>query len=184
MEYRSKMELLGLPLIHVSTSKMVEGRFRRGVARGWIAVGDVALGVILAVGGVSIGAVSFGGAAVGILCVGGGALGFMALGGFSIGWLAIGGCAIGAEAALGGLAIAGKVALGGLAIAGQAAAGGEAHAPQVGDAAVRAYFDGHPFFRWGRELARHSRWLLILPILLPLALGWRKLTHRDPPPMG
>jgi hypothetical protein len=90
--------------------------------------------------------------------------------------------AIGAEAALGGLAIAGKIALGGLAIAGEAAAGGEAHAPQVGEAAVRAYFDGHPFFHWGQLAIRHARWALVLPLVLPIILLWRKLTRGEERP--
>ena len=51
-EYRTRATLLGLPLIHVALGgPSVEGRYRRGVARGWIAVGDFSQGVLLSVGG-------------------------------------------------------------------------------------------------------------------------------------
>lgn len=184
MEYRSKMELMGIPLVHVRFRGPGDSRHRPPAAKGWIAVGDIAMGVILAIGGAAVGTIAIGGAAAGVLSLGGGAFGFMALGGCSMGWWALGGLAIGAEAAIGGLALAGKVALGGLAIAGHSAVGGQAIAPQTGGEAVRAYFENHPFFHWGAALIRHSRWLLLLPILLPIVLGWRKLTHRDPSPMG
>ncbi len=45
MTMKSSIQLLGLPLVHVATGQLVDGRYRRGVARGWIAVGDVAFGV-------------------------------------------------------------------------------------------------------------------------------------------
>lgn len=181
MEYRSKMELLGLPLVHVRFRGPGDTRMWPPAAKGWIAAGDAAIGVLLAVGGGAVGTVAIGGVSAGILSLGGMALGFMALGGGAVGWWALGGLAIGAEAALGGLAIAGKIALGGLAIAGEAAAGGETHAPQVGEAAVRAYFDGHPFFHWGQLAAKHARWALVLPLVLPIILLWRRLTAGDPP---
>jgi hypothetical protein len=176
MEYRSKMEFLGLPLVHVRLRGPGESRMGPAPAKGWIAVGDAAFGVLFAAGGFACGGVSIGGASVGLLAFGGGSAGFMALGGLALGWWALGGFAVGAEAALGGLAIAGKVALGGLAIAGRAAAGGQAIAPQTGGEAVRAYFDNHPFFHWGQLLLRHCRWLMALPLLLPLIILWRKLT--------
>jgi hypothetical protein len=44
MTMKSSIQLLGLPLVHVTTGQLVDGRYRRGVARGWIAVGDVAFG--------------------------------------------------------------------------------------------------------------------------------------------
>src|SRR3990170_1514518 len=87
MDYRSKASLLGLPLIHVRTAEIVDGRVRRGVARGWVAVGDIAFGVVFSVGGVAWGGIS--------------------LGGLAIAW----------QGALGGVAIAKAYALGGLAIA-------------------------------------------------------------------
>ena len=36
MNYQSKAKLLGLPVIHVRTTEVVDGRVQRGIARGWI----------------------------------------------------------------------------------------------------------------------------------------------------
>jgi hypothetical protein len=51
MVYESRVRLLGLPLVHITTGRVEDGRYRRGIARGWIAVGDIAFGGLLAVGG-------------------------------------------------------------------------------------------------------------------------------------
>jgi hypothetical protein len=120
-EYRSKTEILGLPLLHIATGFDLEtGRMR--VAKGIIAIGNIALGV-LAFGGVSAGLISFGGLALG-LC---------ALGGVAIGLLSFGGCAIGILLAVGGGAV-GLVAIGGGAF-GYYAMGGGAGGVHVIDAA-------------------------------------------------
>jgi hypothetical protein len=93
IEYRSKITLLGLPLIHIATGFDDNGKKR--IARGVIAVGDIALGVF-AMGGAAIGGISVGGLSLGALAIGGLALGAVgALGGCAIGYSAIGGCAIG-----------------------------------------------------------------------------------------
>jgi hypothetical protein len=55
MEYRSRVSFLGLPVIHVAVGGAVAGVYRRGVATGWIAVGDVAFGVLFSCGGVAVG---------------------------------------------------------------------------------------------------------------------------------
>ncbi len=47
MEYESKASFQSLPLVHVSTCKVENGVFKKGVARGWIAVWDISFGVIL-----------------------------------------------------------------------------------------------------------------------------------------
>jgi hypothetical protein len=39
MKHQSNVRLLGLPLIHVATGKLVDGSFRRGMAKGWVAIG-------------------------------------------------------------------------------------------------------------------------------------------------
>lgn len=108
-EYRSRVMILGLPLVHIHTKR--SGRPR--VAKGIIAIGDIAIGLVaigaLALGGISIGAVS-----LGMLALGGLALGGMSLGGLAIGLIAIGGLAVG-QIAMGGLAL-GNLAIGGEAI--------------------------------------------------------------------
>jgi hypothetical protein len=122
MEYRSSVSLLGLPLVHVATGALVNGQYRRGVEMGWIAVGDIALGVLFACGGIAVGAISLGGAALGLLPMGGFALGLFAVGGLglgvvAVGVVAVGGAALAWYAAIGGLAVAHDYAIGGLALA-------------------------------------------------------------------
>jgi len=117
MEYRSKLTLLGLPLIHVSIGSLVDGTYRRGVATGWIALGDVAIGILFSCGALAVGGISIGGLSLGALSIGGLALGLASLGGLSIGAFALGGVALGWYAAAGGLAIAHDYAVGGAAFA-------------------------------------------------------------------
>ena len=91
--YRSKATLFGLPVVSIAFGP-AEGELR-GVARGVIALGDIAIG-FLAVGGVSCGIVAVGGAALGLFAIGGLAIGLLtALGGTAIGTAAMGGAAIG-----------------------------------------------------------------------------------------
>jgi hypothetical protein len=91
--YRSKATLFGLPVIHIALGP-AEGE-SRGIARGIIAIGDVAIG-FLALGGVACGIVAAGGAAIGLSVMGGLAIGLLtALGGTAIGAMAVGGAAIG-----------------------------------------------------------------------------------------
>src|SRR5260370_30830459 len=100
-EYRSKTTVFGWPLVHIATGiDPMTGRKR--IAKGIIAVGDMAIGV-LAFGGASIGVFSIGGAAIGLFSFGGLAIGLLiALGGGAIGTLAVGGGAIGFIAVGGG----------------------------------------------------------------------------------
>jgi serine/threonine-protein kinase len=134
-EYRSERTLWGLPLLHVARGKdPMTGR--RRVARGIVAIGDIAVGV-LAMGGWAFGVVTFGGIAVGLLSWGGLAVGLL---------LAIGGCAVGGLA-MGGLAVGG-VAIGGAAV-GYYAFGGNAWGIHPvgnngGDPVAREFFR-----RWG-----------------------------------
>ena len=91
--YRSRATLFGLPVVSVAFGPS-EGEIR-GVAKGIIAVGDIAIG-FLAVGGMSIGIVAVGGATLGLFALGGLAIGLLtALGGTAIGTAAVGGAAIG-----------------------------------------------------------------------------------------
>jgi|GEM_PF-6246171 len=122
--WRSRAHLWGVPLVCIATG-IDPSTGKKRVAKGIIAIGDVAVGLIalggvanglLAVGGVSFGAVTLGGVAFGMLfalggaaigtglSVGGGALGTLALGGAAIGLIAVGGGAVG-YAAAGGSAV-------------------------------------------------------------------------------
>jgi hypothetical protein len=117
-EYRSKETLFGWPLVHVATGIDPETG-RKRIARGIIAVGDVA-----------IGGVAVGGCALGGVAVGGCALGLVTLGGLSVALLlALGGAAISTGVAIGGGAI-GYYAFGGGAI-GPHALGGNWQDPEA-----------------------------------------------------
>jgi hypothetical protein len=46
MATESRLGLLGLPLVHIAVGRVENGRYGCGIARGWLAVGDVAFGVV------------------------------------------------------------------------------------------------------------------------------------------
>ncbi len=151
MNYKTKYEVYGLPLIHITFGKLVDGRYRRGVAKGWIAIGDISFGVILSVGAVAFGGIAIGGLAIGLLSLAGLAIGAFSWGGGAIGIVACGGGAIAWHAAFGGLAIAREYAEGGLAIANY-----------TNDQITRDYFENSRFFSVARFISGYSRWLLLL----------------------
>ena len=78
-EYKSKMTLFGLPLVHIHLS----GGYGSVVARGIIAIGDIAIGVI-SFGGVSVGVLSLGGVGIGVAALGGVAIGGFVAGGVRV----------------------------------------------------------------------------------------------------
>lgn len=84
-----------------------------GKAKGFVAVGDTAIGVI-ALGRLAVGVVALGSLAFGGIAIGGMALGLVAIAGVALGGLCLGGVGIGIVA-LAGMAM-GVVAYGGLAI--------------------------------------------------------------------
>ena len=106
-EYRSKWNVLGVPLIHINI-----GRGKK-VAKGIFAVGTIAYGVF-SFGGLSVGLFSFGLISIALLALGTIAVGGISMGAISIGYIALGALAIGVYA-LGGCAIAFNVAIGGMA---------------------------------------------------------------------
>lgn len=189
--YRSKFTAFGLPLVHVAFGGTDDGKCRRGVARGWIAIGDIAFGGVLAVGGVAVGLISVGGLALGGLALGGAAVGALAFGGGAIGGLAVGGGALGVWAvgglavgisAFGGAAIAWHAAEGGLAVAHHAAVGGFALALHANDASARGLFAEHSFFSVVQQLLPLAPWLplMALPAVgLALWFLW-KLRRQQP----
>jgi hypothetical protein len=152
--YRTDFEIWGLPLVDVRLGNVVNGQYRRGVAKGWIAIGDIALGPLFALGGVAVGGIAFGGLSLGALAVGGLAIGVSALGGAAVGIWAIGGAAIALKIALGGFAMSGDVAVGGVAIA-----------PHANPAGVT----GIPPASWQRfsKWQAPARWILFgVPLLV------------------
>ncbi|MGD0813159.1 MAG: sigma-70 family RNA polymerase sigma factor [Verrucomicrobiota bacterium] len=167
-EYRSKLALLGLPLIHIR----FRGGLERGPVKAWIAAGDSALGALFAFGGVAVAPISFGGVSVGLLTLGGFAVGLMAFGGFALAPFAVGGMAIGWKA-VGGCAIAWVGAQGGAAAAHEFAVGGVALARHANDADAKAFFANSGFFRTVLAALPYSGWLN-LSWFLVLLLWWRR----------
>jgi hypothetical protein len=157
MNYKSSVTLLGLPLVHVAIGSPEGSPGVRGIAKGWIAVGDIAFGVAFALGGLAVGGFSVGGLSVGVVALAGVSIGVWSVGGLALGAFALGGAAIAFWAANGGLAIASQYALGGFAM------GASANTD-----AARTYFESSVFFGVATLVARHSRWLLVLAIIVPL----------------
>jgi zinc protease len=201
--YRSATTLLGLPLVDIQTSSMSErlaatnpADQKPRIARGWIAIGDIAYGRILAMGGraqgflafggmsigvvsfggLSLGLVSFGGAAIGAIAFGGLGLGILGLGGLGLGWWACGGGAAAIDTAVGGGAVAFHAAHGGGALARDFATGGAAFARHANDAAAHAVLDNHPLKLGMDWFAQHQPLVnaIMIPtfVLLPLLMTW------------
>jgi RNA polymerase sigma factor (sigma-70 family) len=165
-EYKSKLTLLGLPLIHMRSGKL-PGQPHLP-ARGWIAMGDRAFGILFAGGGLAVGGIAMGGLAIGPVAIGGLTFGALALGGLAIGALALGGGAIGLVSA-GGFALAWFGAEGGMAIASNFAVGGMAIAAHANDPAAFEFFK---MFKWidirraeVRNTAASMGWLPVLLVI-------------------
>ncbi|HUI05592.1 MAG TPA: sigma-70 family RNA polymerase sigma factor [Verrucomicrobiae bacterium] len=137
-EYRSRFNLLGLPFVHIRIGGGFVARLKP--VKAWIAVGD---------------------SAIGVLC---------AFGGLAIGWQAFGGCAVAWNAAVGGVAVARDFALGGIVHAAQAnnEIAGQAIRSnaffQYGQIALRhlAWLNLLwllPLIQWRRVVARRARQL-------------------------
>jgi zinc protease len=213
--YRSRATLLGWPLIDIQVrDPLVEpgpNGAEPGRARGWVAIGDEARGLLLAiarggacglvaVGGRSLGVVSLGGIACGLVASGGLAVGLLAFGGLGVGGIAIGGGAVGWQAAGGGAvawdvacgggAIAHHAAFGGLAIARDFAVGGEGSAAHFNDPAAKAVLLRHPLKRGMDWYVGHLRWvtagivaLSVLPPCLVWPLMYRRIRDEKAPPL-
>ena len=131
-EYRSRVALFGVPLVHIKFALPEEGE---PPAIGWIAAGERAYGLLFAWGGYAVGLVSVGIVSLGVLSVGAVGFGVVGIGTVGIGLLAIGAAAIGLTA-FGSLSALGwEGALGnGFSVAGSAAIGPIALAPETNNA--------------------------------------------------
>ena len=169
--YRSRWSFLGLPLVSVRGGARPGEKVKAAV--GWIALGDRAVGVLFAAGGVAIGGISMGGVSVGLIAMGGASVGGVALGGIAVGGVALGGAAMG-FLAVGGIATAWKAAVGGLAVASEFAIGGQPVAQQANDAAARLFFSKYSWI----DLSRHTnRTVFTILCWLPMLLfiqQWRR----------
>ena len=213
--YQSRARLFGWPLVDINVSDPVLPHgtpvrldYRAGskVARGWIAVGDHARGLLVAVGstavapvavgidralglisfgGVAAGMVAVGGVAVGGVAVGGLGLGVLGIGGLGVGFWACGGGAVGWNVAVGGLAVAWHAAFGGGAFAHDVALGGGGWAPHFNDGVARAVLLDHPLKRGMDWFLAYRAWAIaamVAPGLLMPALVMALKFRREPAP--
>jgi hypothetical protein len=167
MEYKSRATLFGLPIIHVSTGRIVDGKFKRGIAKGWVAVGDISFGVVLSLGGVAFGGIAAGGLSFGVLAMAGLSVGIYSFGGAAFGVWALGGLAVAFYASIGGAAIATEYALGGVAVA-----------EHMNNPAAEAYFKGETFFIIARKVADHSRWFILLAFIPAIQATWKRIKDK------
>ncbi len=169
-EYRSRLSLLGLPIVHVR----IGDRFDvvRGPVKAWIAIGSShAVGVIFASGGIAIAPISFGGIAIGLLPFGAVAVGMFAIGACSLGVWADGGLAIGWQV-FGGCAIAWNAATGGVAVAHDFAMGVIARAAQANTDIARQVVESNAYLRAAETASNHPV-LTMLIWVIPVSLqGW------------
>ncbi|MEO6003249.1 MAG: sigma-70 family RNA polymerase sigma factor [Opitutus sp.] len=135
-EYKSRVRIFGVPLVHVRFATADEGS---PPVVGWFAGGDRAFGLIFASGGLAVAPISMGAIAVGVLAVGSVSVGAISLGTFAIGLLALGTASFGVKAMAWLVATGWKTAQsGGFAIARLAAEGPVAFAQHANDGAARA----------------------------------------------
>jgi len=160
-EYVSPWKFLGLPLLHIRSGRPHGAKLRPAI--GWIAIGDVAIGVLLSIGGFAVGGIGIGGFSLGLVAMGGVSLGAVAFAGIAIGlYGAIGGLAIG-YLAYGGCAIGWQLAEGGMAAARHFALGESAWAAHANDVVAREADRSNPFFGFANWLMRHP---------LAFAISW------------
>lgn len=175
--YRSAWSFLGVPLVEINMGGTPDAR--PAVAKGWIAIGAKAYGLLFACGAIAIAPLSFGGLAIGVFTWGGFALGAYVWGGFAIGLGALGGVAVGLKA-VGGCALGWSAAWGAIAMAHSFAQGVIAVAAHANDEVARDYFENDLFFRAARVFLTHSNWvwMLILVPILPILLRIRRNARR------
>lgn len=171
-EFRSRWTLLGLPLVHVRLNTQAGGAEPPAV--GWIAIGNYAVGILFAWGGVAVGAVSGGGIAAGLVSIGAVSVGGLALGGLALGVYAMGGVAAGLVAT-GAFAFGWLGAEGRYAIARAFALGVHAAATHANDGAAQAFFAERPWFDLRATAGRATFALVWLPALATVShYLWRR----------
>jgi RNA polymerase sigma factor (sigma-70 family) len=175
-EYRSRLSLFGLPLVHVRIGDRFD--VLRGPVKAWIAIGSShAAGVIFASGGIAIAPLSFGGIAVGLLPFGAIGIGLVSLGAISLGVWSFGGLAVGWQTDA-GCGIAWNAAVGGMAFAHDFAVGGIAHAAQANTEIARQFCQQNRFFSFAQFVGKYYLWLIPL-VLQSLALTRARRRRRQ-----
>ncbi len=120
--YESGRRWLGWPIFAYGSGGMDMGAAPSRAVRAWVAVGDLAISPLIAIGGIAIAPIAIGGVTIGLLSlsIAGVAVGGLAFGSLAAGWWAFGVAAVGWQAAAGGAAIAREFAVGGMAQAAEA----------------------------------------------------------------
>ena len=172
-EFKSARTLLGWPLYHIRYGTPAVDA---PPVRGWIAIGDRAIGIVFASGHTAFAAISVGVVAGGVLSVGGVAFGLVPMAAVALGLLPLGGAAFGVLP-IGGFAAGIPAAVGGLAVATEYAAGGWAVAAHANDAIVRAWLGVWlPQWLFPVELAL----IAVLAIVPSLIYASRQRHHLKP----
>jgi RNA polymerase sigma factor (sigma-70 family) len=166
-EWRSRTQLFGVPLVHVRFNPDIKDK---AAAKGWIAIGTRAYGILFAAGTICVAPIAWGALAIGIVGLGGFGIGLLAFGGIAIGYAAVGGAAIG-YVAWGGCSLAWLAAYGGAPIAHEFALGGGGIAAHVNDDAAREFFAQSRFFRY---VPMFFTIMVTVSWLPAIATGWFK----------
>ena len=175
IHHESSARLLGWPLFALRIGSLDAGSHRSHTARGWIAIGDVAISPLFAFGGIAVAPVAVGGLTVGLLSLSlwGAAVGVLSFGSLAVGWCAFGIASAGWRAAVGG----------GVALARDYAIGGVAHAAEANTAAAKQWLTEQWFSPIIGIFAGHAHWIILLTVVLSLVVVarriWqlRRLTH-------
>lgn len=171
--HASRRTFLGLPLFAFASNDLDAGASARDgrshVARGWIAIGDVAISPLFAFGGIAIAPIAVGGVTIGLLSLslGGIALGALALGSIACGLTACGVVAVGWYGAAGVAAIAHAYAL-----------GPAARAAEANTAAASSWFASQWFTTPTQFFFALLPLAILAAIVLPLALMARRAWQR------
>ena len=161
--FESKARLFGLPLFAMAWRGQSSPENPTRAACAWIAVGDVAISPLVAVGGVAIAPIAMGAISIGILSLSlfwGVAVGVFALGSLAFGWWAIG-CA----------AAAVKCAIGIAAVAHDYAVGLITSAREAGTAAAKDWVTTQGFADFRDAMVHHVHWWILTVIVWAVVLG-------------
>ena len=184
LAWRSKLTALGLPLIDIRFGHSPQAALTRGTARGWIALGDIAHGVLFALGGFALGGIAVGGVAIGVLSTGGVAIGAIALGGLAVGGVANGMVAIGYMALSALFALGYETASGFIAIARHFADGTVVTVGEhINDVTVRNWMGTSPVMR-ALKATEHLRMFspaILIPVLSTVATNFLVRYRRTAP---
>lgn len=183
--YRSRLEWLGLPLIHLRFGGWQTGsqtQIQKPI-KAWIAATEgFAFGLLFAYGGVAVAPVSIGACAIGLFSYGAMAVGALAVGGFGFGIWVFAAFGFGWEVSA-GCAIAWHIASGAqYAIAHHYALGDIANAAQANTDFVRQLVKSNPFFATCWCMVPHFIWLMwvwAIPLIISSIIQWQILAKQQ-----